>query len=636
MAPQGLTLPSSRVVVVGVVGRYGFDDADRAVLSQHLGDAQVAAVSVRPRYVGDCATAGWATLGAGRRAGVGAECDPLVQGRYVVGWDRLQAAAAARSGDARLGTLAASVTGCVAAVGPGAAVAAARPDGSLAAYDTVERFVAGGAKLRCPITLIDAGAVSDQLVSTLSRQTDVSVLVTGIGPARGSHDPGLQVLYRLGASPPGLLTSTSTRRTGIVTLADLTRTLVDFGTRTGPGAASNGSTLAVDGAPLQVEPAALTVTMVEQRLAAVRALSDAAVTGYLALGAGGVVLFLLMVGSLLTERLGGARLFFALGPVMGAAMLLTGAVPWSRSSSPGLAISLTVAGWSVVLTAAVFLLARRLRIPVAVAGAALTVTALTVDAALGGVMQPGSMLNSRPVAGGRWYGFGNVTFSVYAGAGLVLAGYLAHRLRRTGHSLAAVVAVAVIGFGVIVCEGWPTMGADFGGVLALTPGVLWLVLMLSGVRITWAKVLAISVGAVLAISLISYLDWRRGPTARSHLGNFVQRVIDGDALDVVVRKGAASWETIISPLGISYLVLGIPLWLLMFRYLLPVLAADFSTIRTVAVAVLGTAILGTLLNDGGINVWLTVSSLFVVMIGSLWVERSPAGGRLTWAGRRSR
>ena len=57
--------------------------------------------------------------------------------------------------------------------------------------------------------------------------------------------------------------------------------------------------------------------------------------------------------------------------------------------------------------------------------AALPVAAFTVDAALGAPMQPGSMLNSRPIYGLRWYGFGNVTFAAYASAGLLLAGYVA-------------------------------------------------------------------------------------------------------------------------------------------------------------------------------------------------------------------
>ena len=75
----------------------------------------------------------------------------------VVDWDQFVEAAAARRGDARLGTLAGCDSGCVAAVGPGAALAAARPDGTLAAYATLEEFVGRGLATACPITLIDAG-----------------------------------------------------------------------------------------------------------------------------------------------------------------------------------------------------------------------------------------------------------------------------------------------------------------------------------------------------------------------------------------------------------------------------------------------------------------------------------------------
>ena len=117
---------TDRVVVVGVTGRPELTATDRAVLGSHLGDAQAGAMSIRPRYVGDCAAAGWTTLGAGRRAAVGGLCAPEVQNGKVTDWPARQAAAAARRGDAQLGTLAGSVNGCVAAVGPGAALAAAQ------------------------------------------------------------------------------------------------------------------------------------------------------------------------------------------------------------------------------------------------------------------------------------------------------------------------------------------------------------------------------------------------------------------------------------------------------------------------------------------------------------------------------
>jgi hypothetical protein len=345
----------------------------------------------------------------------------------------------------------------------------------------------------------------------------------------------------------------------------------------------------------------------------------------------GTLLMALFFAGLVWRRFVLPRLVMAYGATLGAAMMLTGAVDWSTASSPYVLLGLLVTAWSVVLTAAALLLARAIKVPVAIVGAGLVVAAFTVEAALGAVMEPGSLLNSRPIFALRWYGFGNSTFSVYATSGLVLAGFVADRFRRGGHDLAALGAVAMVGFGIVVCEGWPSMGTDFGGVIALTPAVCWLLLALSDVRVTWAKLVAIGGAAVLAIAIISWLDWRRGPDLRSHLGNFVQRIIDGDALDVVSRKAVASGETIIAPLGIVALVGGLVLWLLIFWFVLPVLTDDFTTLRSVAVAVLMTAVLGTLLNDVGIGVWLAVTGVFTILVASLWIDRALTDGHLSWA-----
>jgi hypothetical protein len=626
--PQQSAIFTDRVVVVGVTGRTELTLADRAVLDSHLNDAQAGTVSVRPRYVGDCAAAGWTTLGAGRRASVGGLCAPEVQNGKVTDWAARQAAAAARRGDAQLGTLGGSVPGCLGAVGPGAALAAAKPDGSVAGYQTPEEFIAGGMQTQCPITLVDAGPLSDQVITQLADREDITLIVTGVGPAAGSEDPSLQVVYRLGTTLPGWLTSASTRREGIVTLTDLTRTLIDFG--------APGSSVAVDGSPFAVYTADLTVDGIDAKINSIAALSDAVTIGYLALGLGGGLLFVILVVGTLRSRFALPKLILTFGGVLAAAMMLTGAVPWQNSGSPGLFLSLLVAAWSVILTALALLVGRLAQVPNAIAAVAITVAVFTVDAALGAVMQPGSMLNSRPIFGLRWYGFGNVTFAAYATAGLFLAGYLAHRYLTAGRRVAAVAAAGLIGFGIVICEGWPSMGSDFGGVIALTPAVLWLMLVLSGVKITWPKLLAIAGFAVLTIGAISVLDWIRGPDQRSHLGNFVQRILDGDALDVISRKAIAAAETVASPLGIGSLLIGVMLWITIMTFLVPRISADFTTVRSTLTAILIVAVLGTLLNDGGTSVWLTATAEVAVVMGwffldwaenNEWAINPPVSGR---------
>jgi hypothetical protein len=308
----------------------------------------------------------------------------------------------------------------------------------------------------------------------------------------------------------------------------------------------------------------------------------------------------------------------AIGSALPAATLLTGGMPWEYSDRPLPTISLTVvAAWAVVAGAA-YGLSRLLPVPPVIIASALLVAALTADAALGGPLQSGSMLNSRPIDALRWYGFGNSTFAVYATAGLLLAGYLAHRLLRTGQRRAAVIAVAVIGFGMVICEGWPSMGSDFGGVIALTPPVIWLVLVLSGIRITPLRLLALAGAAVVAVGLISVLDWARGPDRRSHLGNFVQRILDGDALDVIARKAVASAETILSPQGVAAVVLGITVWVLALRYVVGPVGSEFSTLGPVVHAVMGTGVLGTVLNDAGIYVWLVATIALISPLAWLW------------------
>lgn len=133
----------------------------------------------------------------------------------VYDWRAREAAAAAHHGDARLGTLAASAAAgggeCVASIGPGAALAAANPDGTNTAYQSVDAYVDSGFTSSCPITLVDAGERSDEVITRWAGQPGTTLIVTGVGPRPGSHGPTLPLVYRVGDGDPGWLTASSTR-----------------------------------------------------------------------------------------------------------------------------------------------------------------------------------------------------------------------------------------------------------------------------------------------------------------------------------------------------------------------------------------------------------------------------------------
>lgn len=603
------------VVVVGQTSNTQLTRVREELIATRADDLQIGAISVRTRELGDCAAAGWLSLGAGRPTTSGGRCDAAVVDSRVAGWSTYLAAAKARRGDARLGTLAGAGGGCVAAVGPGAALAAAEPDGQVSTYRTVQALVDSDLDLRCPITLIDAGARSPELIQRLAQRPDVTLIVTGVG-TQPAEPPALQAIYRVQADQGGWLTSASTRRQGVVTLPDLTATLLEFSEGATPRAG-----LPIDGARITVIKDRSAAEGFDDHLRSVRNLSDAVLTGYALLGLGGAVLLVIGLVAWARGRLAVTRVIAAFGSILPAAMMSTGATGWQDFDRAGLVLTFAVWLWAALLTVVAHAAARWLGLPVAIAGVGLVVAAFTVDAALGGVMQPGSMLNSRPVFGLRWYGFGNVTFAAYATAALVLAGYLAHRLVTRGRRGAAAAIVAGIGFGVVTCQGWPTMGSDFGGVIALTPPLLWLILTVGGVRITPGRLGAIGAASLLVVFAISVLDWLRGPQTRSHLGNFVQRVIDGDAVDVVGRKAVAAADTFTTPLGVGTLVIGTALWVVIFRWFLPAVRPTFTTVTGVAKAVLATAVLGTLLNDGGISVFLTATGLFTIIMAWHFCDR---------------
>jgi hypothetical protein len=245
-----------------------------------------------------------------------------------------------------------------------------------------------------------------------------------------------------------------------------------------------------------------------------------------------------------------------------AATFLANLLPWWRSSVPGAAVTLAVLTF-VVPMAAVALAGpwRHALLGPFGAVSAMTAAVLATDAATGSQLMISSLMGVQPVVAGRFYGFSNPAFALFATGSLLLAIAVADRLVPHGRRVAAV-AVAGVGLVATVIDGAPGLGSDFGGPPAIIPAFAVLALLVAGVRVTWRRALGIAALTLAVLVTLSVLDWLRAPADRTHLGRFVQTVMDGGAWPVIRRKGEqnlrilfGSWLSVLLPFAVGFVVL---------------------------------------------------------------------------------
>ncbi|MCK0117255.1 hypothetical protein MWU57_09435 [Isoptericola sp. S6320L] len=615
---------------------------------------------------GDCPAAGWLGLSSGRSPVTGEPVDgtwtctpwdvePGSDGTAQVdGWDDLAALQSRSEFRPQLGVLGESLADggtCATAVEPGAALALAGTDGTVERYRTLEAALADpDDAFSCPVTMVDAGAapyhptgesstsrpVPDdataggeervaalRAVDTTVRRVlagvpdETTVMVLDVGnPAPGRPALGVGVVQTDTDTAPAYLTTSSTRWLGVVRLLDVPVTLVDAYGLPRPADFS--------GAPLTLaddRPSTTTATVRELDSLTARDHELRTTTGTITGIPAVVALLALALVALWLPRLRrraprAARAWsraldvtLLVGASLPAATFLMTTWGWWRGENITLALWLSL-GASTALVALVAALAPRWPVwtgPTVLA--TLTFAVLTLDALLGTPLHRGSPLGAAPTLGGRFYGFGNPTYSVYAVAAVVCAAGLGTVLARRLGRLAGGVAASVVGLVALVVSVLPSLGADVGGGLVLLPVMVVVVLAVVGARITWQRLLVAGGAGVLLVAAIGVLDWLRPATERSHLGSFVQSTIDGTGLETIGRKAGYAYRSLSG---------GFDAWLALAVVVLLVLAlwgprrwrpdwlaraeAAWPLLRPVLVALLIAGVGGAVANDYGIRV----------------------------------
>jgi len=688
LALSGASTDSLIVIGTAGVGPADLDPTRTPALWELLRDGSSAALNITSVHASTCPVDGWITLSAGDRAGQPDDgspsppCRPLpeVVAGHVPGWDVLARAAAYRPFEARPGTLAEALVSrgqCVSAVGPGAALGAALPpDGAVPRYQAFGAATLMSGLAGCRTALVDVGVVKDtgevgssgpvQRSTTHDQQVAevdgriaqvVAAAPTGadvVVVSLGDSDQQAALRLVLASGPrfgPGRLYSPSTHRTGLVQLPDVTATILSLA-GVAPPASVTGSALHRSPAPDRSEVLAERrhSDLVDDELSS-RSVRPIVYPFFLGWGLL-ILVCLAVLGLMWWRRLGSARLResarssvregLVVAAAVPAATFLANVVPWWRFASPALALVVAVVVWAAVIGAVALRGAWRHSPmgPVA-AVAAMTFIVLAADVMNGSRLQLSSLLGLNPIVGGRFFGMGNVTFALFMAATFLVAIAVSSRLVRTGHPRGAALAVVALGVAAVVVDAAPIWGSDAGGPPALVPGLGFLILSVLGISLTWRRVLLILGATAGLVLLLALADWLRPAASRSHLGRFVQSLLDGDARAIVARKLAQNLDTLVGTTILAYLV---PVALVLIAYALARprsrLAAPLQplldrvpTMRAGLGGLTVSLTIGLLVNDTGVAIPPIAFSLAVPLLISagirLWELRS--GDEPAWA-----
>jgi len=479
-----------------------------------------------------------------------------------------------------------------------AALAFARTDGSLPSRIDEKRLVRPGGA-----TLVDLGgrpiSEADEVLGLIQREmspSDLLMVVSGsTSVARQRQGIRLSAVAIEGPGfGPGMLTSGTTRRDGVVTLTDLAPTIVAaLGLPPLPGA---------DGRAATVKP---TSNAVPKLLSLERDLVRASLDRRPLTRWTLVAAMILIVVAL-------AVVWFA-GPAPRTnTRIPSGARDWLAtllvaSAATPLALyvngifhpsSTGVAGLETVAVAlGVALIARA---TVGLTGSLVVVLGLTalvplVDLLIGTPLAVRSPLAFQVAGGGRFYGVDDGVLGVVVGAEVFAAALIVERMRGVGRWIAIVFAASVWLLGA------PSFGSKFGAPLTAVPAFGVLAVAIGGKRFTRASIAAIAIATVAVTGLLIGVDALRTPAAQSH----VARAVEGRSSvgGILSRKIHAQWvitaHTIWTPAIILFAgALALVLW--RRRDLVARALEWHALLRPALLAALVGGIAGFLFNDGGV------------------------------------
>ena len=483
--------------------------------------------------------------------------------------------------------------------------------------DRVFAFKANTGADRFEELRVEALRRTDELVGAVSRSLPENTLliVVGMRPATRTWELTPTVLVGPGVLP-GYAHSPSTKRLGLITLTDLSPTIL---AAIGLDPTKAPTSSAMIGHALRFHP-----TSSVSKVGFLRDMNDLA--GYreriYLLLTKGYVIFQVIIYSL-TMLLFSSR---------GSVGTMRAALTW---------IVLAVAAWPLatfvfrmiphawvlgpfggpVMIAVdivmVMLAQRARRHPLSPLSWILfaTVAVNVVDVCSGAALQQSSILGYSPHTAARFTGIGNAAFAALASTCVLWSAIHVHYAPRRREALIGAALVCGV---VLVADGAPFLGSDVGGILTLVPVFGLLLYVMSGRALRLQPILLAGVATVAALAVAAGLDYQRPAGARTHLGRLIAAMRGDDTgsstfLTTLSRKLATNVRVFTGSFW-TWIVPIIAIVLLFFLIVQHGWERDISrgtALRAGVVAALLCGLLGFAVNDSGS----VVTALVFVYLG---------------------
>lgn len=471
------------------------------------------------------------------------------------------------------------------------------------------------------------------LCDALDFRRDTLLVVSAV-PSADRIASGTNITCLLARGPrfrPGsLLSSAATRTDGLVTLSDLTATLLWLAKDSEGAALVSGEPIS-DTGKLDAKRDEHLLEL-DAKLAAVSASRASVLTGYVALvivGIGTAGLCILFAGRSAPFPVV-QRLLFMLA-AFPAATLLTS--PFYALGPVIPTLSATVVALLAALLAPRLLGRPLWRAYVALGGA--VAAALALDAAANSTLARFSPLGYSPVIGARFYGIGNEFMGLLVGGALLCWGALigvSDRLRRQkgSRSRAARAAALVLAVACPVVVGHPALGANVGGALTAVVAFAFAWLYRRRRSIGISEVL-LSMGVLaLGLGLLVLVSFE---FPSFHLARLVRQVLAGDWAvvgNIAVRKIAMNLKLLRYTIWSDALLAMIVVFPAVTLHPPGLLASALARLGPQGAAIVGAgfgAVAAFLLNDSGVVAAATLLMVPALGVLSTLLEEKERGAR---------